>query len=274
MDRDAFGIPALPPNRQFSDSRFGYHLFMTRALTRTPFHSSALLRILTELACLETAPGVGAFAEKLGLWVDYTDAITLCAVHSNANPPSAGGRAAPAAAVAEFAHARGALERAITTAALPEPDLAGARVGDAFDITVAFEPLRRHYVAQQRELDLKVAPLHARVREELARASPKLRQLAALDAALGGILQARESRLLGTLPLLLKRRFGHLLKTHRLQHADATPTEQARAWQGPGAWLARFGQELQSVLLAELELRLQPAQGLIEALHHHTQKSP
>ena len=32
-----------------------------------------------------------------------------------------------------------------------------------------------------------------------------------------------------------------------------------------GAWLARFCHELQTVLLAELDLRLQPTLGLLEA---------
>ena len=35
-----------------------------------------------------------------------------------------------------------------------------------------------------------------------------------------------------------------------------------------GAWLSRFCNELQTVLLAELDVRLQPTVGLIEALHN------
>jgi len=35
-----------------------------------------------------------------------------------------------------------------------------------------------------------------------------------------------------------------------------------------GAWLARFCHELEAVLLAELDVRLQPTVGLIEALQN------
>lgn len=240
---------------------------MARALTRTHFHSSRLLRILSDLACLEAAPAA-AFAEKLGLWVDYTDAITLCAVH-NARPastPAPAPMATAAEAVAEeFARQRGVLERAIHTGKLPpmEPaeaaQLASSNTGagpTAGEITAAYEPFRRYYLAQQRDLELKLPPLRACVREALAQASAALQQLGALDAALDAILAERESHLLGSLPLLLKKRFTHLLK-----HQHPQP---------PGAWAARFGQELQTVLLAELDLRLQTATGLIEALTSET----
>ena len=50
---------------------------MTRVPTRTHFFSSRLIRILSDLAILEAVePGAG-FSEKLGLWVDYSDAIAL-----------------------------------------------------------------------------------------------------------------------------------------------------------------------------------------------------
>ena len=57
---------------------------MTRALKRTQFHSSGLMRTLADLAVLETDRPVGAFAEKLGQWIDFADAIALCAVHNGA----------------------------------------------------------------------------------------------------------------------------------------------------------------------------------------------
>lgn len=226
---------------------------MTRALTRTHFHSSRLLRILTDLACLQ-APGTGAaLAEKLGLWVDYTHAIALCAVH-NARPvdrslaPAANAHAT--AAQAEFARQRSLLEHALHSAALPPMDLA----------TATFEPYHRYYLGQQRELDLKLPPLRSRVRELLAQASPALQQLAALDAAFEDVLAAREARLLATLPQLLKNRFNQLASS-----PQALP---------PGRWLLRFRQELQTILLAELDLRLQPSLGLVEALSSERHSEP
>ena len=236
---------------------------MARALTRTPFHSSRLLRILADLAAFDaTVPGT-AFAERLGLWVDYTHAITLCAVHGASSTGPAGTAAplpdaTPLAWHAEFARLRAGLERAITSASLPQPEPATASQPDAEsltarDITAAYEPYRRYYLAQQRDLELKVPPLRSRVREALAQGSPEQQQLAALDAALDGILGERETRLLAALPQLLKKRFAHLLRSQAL---------------------APFGHELQTVLLAELDLRLQPALGLVEALQQETTRTP
>jgi hypothetical protein len=57
--------------------------------------------------------------------------------------------------------------------------------------------------------------LRARVRERLARTSPKLQKLAALDAAFDAILKEREGKLLGTVPALLEKRFGQLFTAHQ-----------------------------------------------------------
>jgi hypothetical protein len=244
------------------------------------------MRVLAELVLLDTAAPGGAFAEKLGLWVSFTDAIALCAAHS-ASPvsqPAAERQAAEksqadtALEVAQdFFRTRVTLEQALGPAgaprgsrnriALPAPDLALP-----IDARNAFEPYRRYYQAQQREMELNVDSLRKRVREALAQASPGLQQLAALDGALDTILCARESRLLATLPALMERRFGHLLQAHQ-QHVSATQqTDQPALWLQAGGWLAHFCQELHTVLLAELDLRLQPTLGLVEALQN--EKAP
>jgi hypothetical protein len=242
-------------NKRFRNPYLAHHPFMTRAQTRTHFHSSCLLRILTDLACLQAPASGAAFAEKMGLWVDYTHAIVLCAVHNAqwARTPDLGGGPdhAPAeAAETAFARQRSLLEHSIRSAKLPPLDLAEA----------TFETYRRYYLGQQRDLDLKVPVLRSRVREGLAQASPALQQLAALDAALEGVLAARESQLLATLPHLLKQRFTQLADSHDPQQ--------------PASWLLRFREELQTVLLAELDLRLQPAVGLVEALTSQPHSKP
>lgn len=229
---------------------------MTRALTRTPFHSSRLIRVLADLARLQTLASGNALAQKLALWVDYTDAIALCAVH-NAGPHSAAAGTVKTAAAAspatqateleqEVARLRASLESGIGKSSLPAPDTEDSDAS-------AFEAFRRYYATQQRDMEQKVGPLRAKVRERLGQTSPALKQLAALDAALDGILCERESRLLYGVPLLLKKRFAHLRTTYPA-----------------GTGLLRFGQELQTVLRAELDVRLQPTQGLLEALHNPT----
>jgi hypothetical protein len=232
---------------------------MAKATTRTHFHSSRLIRVLADLALLETAAPGAAFAERLGLWVAYTDAITLCAVQ-NASPAGAvakpGGAGLPVAKA--FAQARADMEAAIGKG--------GAAVAASDD----YEAWRRHYVAQQRDMELKVGPLRALLRDAMEQAGPALCQLAQLDAAFDGILAEREARLLATLPLLLKKRFAHLQRTHLQPQDAAAPDGKPALSLQAGDWLVRFGQELQTVLLAELDLRLQPALGLLEAMENET----
>jgi hypothetical protein len=78
--------------------------------------------------------------------------------------------------------------------------------------------------------------------------------------------------LLATLPKLLKKRFAHLRQQHQQTLADKQQADKPSQWMMPGAWLARFCNELQTVLLAELDLRLQPAVGLLEALQNEKTK--
>ncbi|MFZ3159757.1 MAG: DUF3348 family protein [Rhodoferax sp.] len=224
---------------------------MTRALTRTSFHSARLIRVLAELSLLDTVEQGAAFAEKLGMWVSFTDAITLSSVHS-ASSASASDRPGAVASGARpdlgqaFARVQAGLLSSIGRA---QPELPAPAPDALGDPAAAFEPYRRHYQVQQREIEVKLRPLRARVREVLGQSSPKLRKLAALDAALDGILGERESKLLQKLPSLLEKRFRQLAKAHQ-------PTTD---------WLANFGQEMQTVLRADMDVRLQPVLGLIEA---------
>ncbi len=251
---------------------------MTRVLTRTHFHSSRLLRILTDLSDVEAhAPGL-AFAEKLGLWVDYTDAIALYAVQ-NANTFQVGeSQADEQIDIADdFSRIRASLEQQIARTAAPKRGQTGVELplppaDMPADLTSAYEPYRRYYLAHQRDMDLSVPPLRSRVREKLATMSPALQQLAALDATFEHILSEREARLLATLPKLLKKRFAHLRQQHQQTLADTQQADKPSQWMLPGAWLARFCNELQTVLLAELDLRLQPAVGLLEALQNEKTK--
>jgi len=245
---------------------------MTRALTRTNFHSSRLIRTLADLAVLETAEPSTAFGEKLGLWIDFADAIALTRLHN------ASAQAAPAPVLAavglsvhdEFAKTRASLERAIAKSGSPNTgrtraELSMPKLDLPLEDTKVYTPFRRYHLAHQRDMENHVRSVRAKVRDGVAAASPKLRQLAALDAAFDGILCEREARLLSTIPSLMEKRFNQMRKAHlQTPPSDNNPD----LWMTPCAWLARFCSELQNVLLAELDLRLQPAVGLLEALHN------
>ena len=251
---------------------------MTRALTRTNFHSSHLIRTLCDLAVLETGGQEAAFGEKLGLWIDFADAIVLTRVHNASlkDAPVAKLVAVGPSVQAEFTRARASLEGAIAKSSAPNTgrtraELSMPKLDLPLDDTKVYTPFRRYHQAHQRDMENNVRGVRAKVRDGVAAQSPKLRQLVALDAAFDGILAEREARLLSTIPSLMEKRFNQLRKAHfQTQPTDNNPD----LWMKPGAWMARFCTELQTVLLAELDLRLQPAVGLLEALHNEKTLQP
>ncbi len=258
---------------------------MTRVLPRTNFHSSKLIRCLADMAIVEAVEPGNAFAEKLGLWIHFTDAITLSAVHNDsiASLPKMQPKiqldlqcAVPVAVGIEFDRIQAGLMNSImkscspnsgkTHISLPTPTLELP-----MDLAAAYAPYRRFYDAHQRDMELGIQPLRINVREALAKASPRLKKLADLDAALERILRDRESKLLSKVPVLLKKRFEQLFKAHQQMLVDTRQADNPAGWTQAGAWLARFCNDMQTLLLAELELRLQPTVGLIEAFKQDTQ---
>ena len=87
--------------------------------------------------------------------------------------------------------------------------------------------------------------------------------MASLDAALDAILAEREALLLGKVPSLLEMRFKHLRRAHQDALDAAQQEDNTALWLQAGGWMTRFCQEMQAVLLAEWDLRLQPAMGLL-----------
>lgn len=254
---------------------------MTRVLPRTNFHSSKLVRSLADLAIVDAAEPRKGFAEKLGLWIHFADAISLSAVHNDgiAGLPKMQPEAqvgAHLAASREFDRIQTVLTNSITKSCSRSPgkthiSLPIPKLELPLDLAAAYLPYRRFYEAHQRDMELSIQPLRTNVRDALAKASPRLRKLADLDAALEKILRERESKLLSKVPVLLKKRFQQLFKEHQQKLADAGQTDNPAAWTQAGAWLAHFCNDMQMLLLAEVELRLQPTMGLIEAFKQDTQ---
>jgi hypothetical protein len=215
---------------------------MARPTRRTPLTGTALVRLLAGLTDVDVPASGDAFAKRFSGWFDWTDAIALSAALDSA-PAHVPERGAGAAAVAE------GLERELVRvrAAIARRIAAVPAAGDADD----FGPLREHCVACAQAMETNTGPLRRRARGALADVSPALARLAALDAVMEQVVGARERALLATLPGRLEQRF------ERLRQAGADAPADRRA---------AFAGELRAVLLAELDLRLQPVEGLLEAL--------
>lgn len=204
-------------------------------------HRSALVRQL--VGYLPTPPDDPRqdLAERLGQWLNVHDAIALHAAHQ-ALPALAPGRAAARPGAADLPAALQRL-RATLQQGIAAPPALPVEPQDS-----AFAPHHQRCLDQQRRMETAIEPFRAHVRQTLAAASPRLAQLAALDATLERLLGGREQKLLSGVPAFLKARFEQLRQTH------------------PDHWPEPFEQALQQALLAELEQRLQPVIGLIEAL--------
>lgn len=193
-------------------------------------------------------------AERLAQWLNVADAIQLssalpsiAAMGARASAQPAPQAASVTALQAELARVRGLLTHSITVRDprhRPDPN--------DLDTELALA-LQRHQ-DQQRRMEMSVDALRGHVRQVLAKSTPRLVQLAALDALMDQMLGGREQRLLGSLPAHLKARFARL----RRQAAANTDPADLR-------WLSDFHTELDQTLLAELDHRLQPITGLIES---------
>jgi hypothetical protein len=214
---------------------------MAPGLPRARFNSSKFIRQLADGAVADVADSPQTFGERLGPWLAWTDAISLSAVLNQAGtaarPPASrsGTSLATRAAVDELASARAELAKAI--------------VSDAAFVAAETEPAhcRRRYTEHQRTMETRIPVLRAKLRAALAGHSPGLARLAALDAVMDEALAARERHLLSTVHGLLEQRYRRMCLT--------LPERPAR-----------YGQEVQGVLLAELDLRWQPIDGMLEAL--------
>ena len=129
----------------------------------------------------------------------------------------------------------------------------------------ACAPYLKFYMAHQAQFDATVQGLHLRIRTMAAGTCDALARLAALDLALADTLYPSARRFFGTVPALVGARFEQLIQ----QGGTGTANEddmQSR-WE---RLLSAFSEELRSLLEAEMDARLLPVLGLVEAIEEQT----
>jgi hypothetical protein len=265
-----------------------------------------LVRFLTENALLAPARQAEDVGQKLGDWLDFRQAIALHGVLPPDTASAAQAAPLPAHVQRMALIAPEALTRHVdkVRAQLVESITQGAPAGSGLtridmpapvldapvEIKTAFEPYRRFVAAHQRQMDSTLRSLRAQLRLQLSKQGSAGQQLATLDTAFENILAEREAALLAKTSKLLEKRFVQALKAHMQVQAQAQPaalaTETAATADGlaeapdasmddapidtpkadPSTWLMPLRQTLRQALLAELDTRLQPALGLLEAL--------
>ena len=251
---------------------------------RSNFGSSRLVRLLSDWAPPDTTAPRLDVAERLGAWLGVSDAISLHAAHQSmksAPPAKLSDARLPGVldVEAEFFRVRAALVLAIQT-----PDSSAARArrlrspigqpGADAETDVGYAPYRKRYLDLQRPMELRVAALRDHVRRGIGGASPQLAQLAKLDAVMEQVFGGREQQLLFTVPAFLARRFDELRKKNRATDSPGPVPHRDPVFRPqPEDWQRVFGNELQAVLLAELDDRLQPVAGMVDALNKLLKKT-
>lgn len=229
------------------------------------------------------------FAERLGEWLHFKDAPVLFSA-LNGDSGAVDRLSVTSAQAVElwetFARVREGLAASIAQRDISQTSPGLGETSAAEEGVVAdVGPYQRRYLTHQREMSVRIAGLQASVRAALVEQSAPLRRLAVLDGVLDQTVLARKASLFAVIPCLLAKRFEQLRDAHPtcLAEADAS-TERQREEQseappegrrpdeaeqdGRPQWLATFHSDMQAVLLAELELRLQPVAGLITAFDH------
>lgn len=249
---------------------------MPSALPRAGLHDARLLQCLVALGA--EAPAHAApppLAEQLGGWLDWTQAgevanaleLDLPAIAAatplalqRARWALAGARQLPGQ-LAEALQPPRAPGRRSELRSIPRPH-AGASLADMADFT----PYRQHILGLQGQWQDRIEEMRTQLRGVLARLGPDPAQLAALDVAWAAVLSPRLHQSTAAVPHWLGERYEQLRRAHASGLA-AEAEDGPAAWLAPGGWLARFTAEMNDVLQAELSLRLQPLEGLAEALN-------
>lgn len=244
---------------------------MVQSATQSTTQHSRLVNLLSASSHASLELPAGNVADKLGQLFNLAESISLAdALQALPQTPFE-----PVAATSDhpknaFFKARQQMVEFIlksfvagtSDAPFKLPTIAGEPANNG---ALEFEPYQQFYSLHQSEMDIRSQRLRVQTRQAVAGYSKPLAQLAALDQALGNRLAGHSRKIFAAIPRLLQRRFNELQQS---APSIATTAPDSRA-----AWLACFHTEIQDVLLAELEARLQPTLGLIEALNteinHH-----
>ncbi len=221
---------------------------MAKKQHRTPVPGPPFIRLLAALAD-RNAPRTGPdLSDRLSQWIDWTRAVALSrALDGRLPAPAEGEPAAVAALAEECARVRAGLVATITQPADP-----------GRPVPVDAVAYRQRCLTTQRAMLTATGRLRGQLRDRLAAEPGELARLAEVDAAMEQALSPREQQLLASVPALLGLHFEHLRESAGSAEVDSD-----------SGWLQNFRNDMQAVLMAELDVRFHPIEGLLAALRPH-----
>ncbi|MEH6551239.1 MAG: DUF3348 family protein [Pseudomonadales bacterium] len=248
---------------------------MTPISAQISLNGSRLVRFLSDMNVSDVKVSHQYFAERLGDVIDINESIRLSSAHSSLSTTRFNPReVVTEQVIEEFFQLRTAIVQSIVNSLSPDTAVSRIKLPAVSGPEQAYEPYLRFYQAHQRDIDFKVQGYRSTLRTTVAGRSEKLAQLAALDLALENTLLDHNRKLFVVVPRLLGKRYEYLWQQHEKtlatqKHDDDDGQSSSRNT----LWLDTFYADIQGLLLAELDVRLQPVLGLIEALNEEVDKN-
>ncbi|MFT7337182.1 MAG: hypothetical protein ACI92B_000502 [Marinobacter maritimus] len=143
--------------------------------------------------------------------------------------------------------------------------------------SVDFEPYLNAWLTLQRRVVAASRQLRDKTRKVMKDHNQNLARLAELDSAFDQAMAGYSSQSFAHIPKVLEQRFQALFPAlfPALSQTQQTPSEASQeTGSAPGDRLHRYCEEAQNLLLAELDVRLEPVLGLLEACHNEVTNSP
>ncbi|BCG01875.1 hypothetical protein PPGU19_064430 (plasmid) [Paraburkholderia sp. PGU19] len=250
---------------------------MVQAPQRTAVSGPTLVRLLARLTAADVPASSQSLSDQLSQWLGWTDAIALSTALNSAPPAVASGARGAGSVEHECARVRASLADAIAGDSMLAPrrrrSAAHAQNAQQPEAEANYADFRQCYLALQQTMETRIGGLRGRLRSMVAAQTSDMTRLAVVDAIMERSLGARERSLFGAVPGLLSGHFERLRQAAQDEQdaldtvaTTATSAESQVAAARPGAWLDVFRKDMQSVLLAELDIRFQPVEGLLAAL--------
>ncbi len=244
-------------------------------MTQTPSNSAGvspprLLQLLAQPGKPVAYDPLPCCGERLGRLFGLTDTLTLdSAIAFRARQPGMDQGPVINRAIQELATTRRALIRRIS------------RYGDDVELTdsVDCEPYLNAWLTLQRRVAAASSQLRDNARKAMKVHNQNLGRLAELDSVFDRTMAGYTSQCFAHIPKVLEQRFQALFQTGQIQarqiQARQTPSEPSHEpGIAPADWRHRYCEEAQDLLLAELDVRLEPVLGLLEACHKEVKNSP
>jgi hypothetical protein len=228
-----------------------------QAFQRSAVRGPTFIRLLARLTAVDTAASHPSLPDRLSRWLDWNHAIALSTALDGGQPtPPEHVPAFGSLEEDECARARATLVKAVEGAR--ELAASGFRPAGQASAPVDYAPFRQRYLTLQRSMQGTTGQLRGRLRDMLAAGSPAMARLAEVDAVMETALSPREQKLLAAVPALLADHFDRLRRSGQASEVGAAAPQET--------WLDTFRRDMRGALLAELDVRFQPVEGLLAAL--------